>query len=142
MKIQNMLRRSVSMFLLSLLIISFTNCKKDKDISPENEIIGEWKLTRFYTKVEGEAEATQTLTSCQKSTVYTFNEDGEITAAYKSGCDDDHNIFGGESSYFVDDNTVTLDDDTTFDLSFSGDTMTWEFVDDDGFVIRLVFTKK
>jgi hypothetical protein len=82
------------------------------------------------------------LTSCQKSTVYTFNEDGEITAAYKSGCDAGDSIFNEDASYFVDDNTVTLDDDTTFDLSYSGNTMTWEFTDDDGFGIRLVFTKK
>jgi hypothetical protein len=57
MKTQTLLRKSVSILLLSLLVISFTDCKKDKDISPENEIISEWKLTGLYSKEEGEAES-------------------------------------------------------------------------------------
>lgn len=142
MKTQTILRKCISIFLLSLLVISFTNCKKDKDISPENEIIGDWKLTEVYYKDKGEEEVGETLTSCMKSVVYTFNDDEEIRATYKNGCSDEDNFFNEDAVYFVDDNTVTLDGYITFDLSFSGNKMTWELIDDDGFGIRMVFTRK
>lgn len=142
MKTQNMLRKSSMLFLIVLLGIGFTNCKKDKDVVPESLIVGDWKLSAAYYQEEGEAQTSETLTSCMKSTVYTFREDGKVTSTYKSGCSEDDAMFEEKFNYSVDDETITLYGFITFDLSVSGNTMTWEFINEEGFALRYVFVRK
>lgn len=140
MKTQNMLRRSSMLFLIVLLGISFTNCKKDKDIVPENEIIGKWKLAGTYYKEIGKQEESETLSSCQKTTIYDFTGDGKIELEIGSGCDEDDNFFGSLSTYEISGNEITLSGIIRMDLSFSGNSMTFS-IDEEGDISRYVFTR-
>ena len=140
MKTQVTIRKSISLLLLLLMSFSLIHCKKDKDLTPEEAIVGNWKLKGLYFKEDGEREQEEELSSCTKSSTYVFDEDGYISFRPSSGCDDGDNVFDGDVRYEVDGDAITIDQET-FDLEISGSNMTISFSDDD-ITVRLVFVKK
>ncbi|CAG5011539.1 hypothetical protein DYBT9275_04970 [Dyadobacter sp. CECT 9275] len=140
MKPQITIRRNISLLLILLMSFSLIHCKKDKDLTPEEAIVGNWKLKGLYYKEDGEREQEEELSSCTKSSTYIFDEDGYISFRPSSGCDDGDGIFTGDVSYEVNGNSITIDRET-FDLEISGSNMTISFSDND-VTIRLVFVKK
>lgn len=129
------------------------NCSKDD--SPSGQIVGSWKFTNIYVKEGTKAESDQFLTlasqlPCVKEIVFIFKKSGDVTATTSADCQSTANIFvgsAGSGKYEVTDNKLIITDktSTTFDITFSGKTMTWKLATVNGAVTtttRFVFAKQ
>lgn len=136
-----MITRVSTLVLLLILSAGMSQCKKDKDPTPEEAIIGDWKMTAVYEKQKNTADAELSLHSCTKTAVYSFKKDGVLLVTYPAACDKRNVELADLTKYAIDTGALFMDGDI-YELSFSGNTMTINFTDDDGDGVRAVFTKK
>jgi hypothetical protein len=139
--------------LIALLLLLVINCSKDSSVN--SQIVGNWKFTNIYVKEGTKPETDQFLTlasalPCVKEIVFIFKKNGDVTSTSPADCQSTaNNIVGstGTSKYELKDNKLIITDKNplTFDITFSGKTMTWKLATVNGTVTtttRFVFAQQ
>ena len=139
MKTSFALRKFTVLLALSSLSLTVMNCSKKDDASPENQIVGSWKITNLFVK-EGSGAEQDYLPllsllgydlECFKSIVLTFKSDGTLSGSIPPKCQADAEDFIGSANgkYEVKDGKLILTEadgtKSSIDVSFSGNQMIW-----------------
>ncbi|MFD2574508.1 lipocalin family protein [Spirosoma soli] len=153
----NLSRLMVWAFVL-VMPLMFASCKKDGNevVNPSgNAVEGSWKISDIkisdgkdsqsfldyivdlYAQQGAEEEGAK-LIACLKDSRITLNGDGKVTGAASPKCEsedsDDLNPAKSGSTWKVNGNKLTITDSDgseTFDLTVSGNTMTWSNQEED-----------
>jgi hypothetical protein len=157
MQISLKLRKIAIFFVLLSCSMALMNCSKKNDDSPDAQIVGNWKMTKYLQK-EGTAAEENLFPElvlevpCVKDVVFTFKSNGELTSVASATCKEELKGFpgiDGVSKYEVKDGkliTTNPDNDVlTQDVSFSGSEMTWASSYTNAGVVttlKFVFTKQ
>lgn len=160
MKFSSVIRKFTVLLALATLSLTVMNCsKKDDggDPSPQGQIVGSWKFTNLYVKEGNSAEVDQfpfivALLPCFKDIVITFNANGTVSGTVPAACQGDvEDVVGDitQSKYELKDGKLILTDSdgqqSSMNVSFSGNTMSWTETDTDGGITtttRVVMTKQ
>lgn len=147
-------KNSLLLLLASSIFITIS-CSKN-NITTQNSIVGNWKITGYFTKDLAGKETDQfskliAFSSCFKDVIFIFKEDGTLTSSKPTNCNTDNTFnfvfkdFPGikeEGRYAIKNNKLTIvnaDGNTsTIDISLTKNEMTWDNIS----YTRFVFTKQ
>lgn len=137
MKISSNFRKAIVLLVLSSLSLAVMNCSKSGSDTPSAQIEGTWKITGILVKEGTNAETDQfplllAFLPCFKDVTFTFKSNGDLTASVPAACQstaDDFIGTSGAAKYEVKAGKLTITDtdgtQTTEDVAFSGNQMTW-----------------
>lgn len=96
--------------ILAFLTVSFTACKKEKNQTTSEKIVGTWQMNKLvYNAHTNGADNIISTTAFTANDKYEFRKDGTVYASYQGQSD--------SSTYTITaDNKLTITDDDTYDI--------------------------
>lgn len=134
-------QKNLCSFLLFFLALTSLNCSKDSSV--EVQIVGNWKITGYFSKDLNGKETDQfaklqTWSSCFKDIAFIFKSDGTLTSSKPTNCETDFSFnfvfddFPGikkEGKYTLKNNVLAItnfDGNTsTINISLNKNEMVW-----------------
>jgi hypothetical protein len=95
--------------ILAFFSVSFTACKKEKNKTAAEQIVGTWQMSKLvYNMHTNGADNIVSTTAFTANDNYEFRKDGTVYATYQGQSD--------SSTYTIADNKLTITDDATYDI--------------------------